>query len=198
MPPAFAAKYNARGSGEPAEALWFAVAASKGNSCKNCCMLWHPPTGTMRVLNSASPLCSNGGDAVTDAERYRAREALTLREKEARAGVLGCRRKKRGDEEEAAERLLVSTRKVAKPTAVAAAVAAALAAPDVARLNECVDRLKEAFDTWREMAQSRKGVPAQLTAGASQESSQSSPPSAPSTPGPVTPQRCSPRKHGHK
>ena len=104
---------------------------------------------------------------------------LTLWEKEARAGVLGARGKKRGHEEEAAERLPVSTRKVAKPTAVTAAVAAALAAPDVARLHECVDRLKESFDTWRDMAQSRK----------KKESSQSSPPSAPSTPGPVTPRR---------
>ena len=107
----------------PAEALWVAVAASKGTSCKNRCMLWPPPAGTIKMLNSASQLCSIGGDAVTDAERNGAREALTIREKEARAGVLGGRGKKRGDEEEAAERLPVSTRKVAKPTAVAAAVA---------------------------------------------------------------------------
>ena len=92
----------------------------------------------------------------------------------------------------------------AAATAARAELAAAQA--DVARLNERVDRLKESVDTWRDMvereAQSRKGAPTQLTAGAavlpSQESSQSSPPSAPSTPGPLTPQRCSPRKHGHK
>ena len=328
------------GSGETAEALWIAVAASKGTSCKNRPMLWHPPTGTMKVLNSASPLCSIGGDAVTDAERNGAREALTVREKEGRTGVLGGRGKKRRHEE-AAEHLPVSTRKGPKPTAVPAALAApapmgaadtdtlvasladvlpdriagplasgledhavpiakalashvatplaaalkaglgrdlatavrsilqqearrdrdrlqarvdqletaladsrshaqrladdnadlvrtrnaaqaaadteraaataaraelAAAQADVARLNERVDRLKESVDTWRDMvereAQSRKGAPTQLTAGAamlpSQESSQSSPPSAPSTPGPVTPQRCSPRKHGHK
>ena len=106
-------------------------------------------------------------------------EALTLRDKEGRAGVLGGRGKKRGHEEEAAERLPVRTRKVAKLSAVTTAVAAALAAPDMARLHECVDCLKEAFKTLRDMAQSRK----------KKESSQSSPPSAPSTPGPVTPQR---------
>ncbi len=90
--------YNAGGA--PAEALWVAVAASKGTSCKNRCMLWLPPAGTIKMLNSASQLCSIGGDAVTDAERNSAREALTLQEKEARAGVLGGRGKKRGHEEE--------------------------------------------------------------------------------------------------
>ena len=90
-------------------------------------MLWLPPAGTIKVLSSASQLCSIGADAVTDVERKGAREALTLQEKEARAGVLGGRGKKRGHEE-AAEWPPVSTRKVAKPTAVAAAIAAALAA----------------------------------------------------------------------
>ena len=63
-------------------------------------MLWLRPAGTIKMLSSVSQLCSIGGDAVTDVERKGAREALTLREKEARAGVLGARRKKRGHEEE--------------------------------------------------------------------------------------------------
>ena len=98
-------------SGAPAEALWVAVAASKGSSCKNRCMLWVPSagtSGTIKMLNSASQLCSIKGDAVTDAERNGAREALTLREKEARAGVPGGRGKKRGHEEDA-ERQPAST-----------------------------------------------------------------------------------------
>ena len=101
---------------------------------------------------------------------------------------------------------LVRTQNAAQAAATAARAELAAAQADVARLNKRVDRLKESVDTWQDMvereAQSRKAAPTQLTAGAamlpSQESSQSSPPSAPSTPGPVTPQRCSPRKHGHK
>ena len=61
-------------------------------------MLWLPPAGTIKMLSSVSQLCSIGADAVTDVERKGARE--TLREKEARVGVLGARGKKRGHEEE--------------------------------------------------------------------------------------------------
>ena len=41
-----------------AKALWVAVMATKGG---NRCMLWLPPAGTIKMLSSASQLCSIGG-----------------------------------------------------------------------------------------------------------------------------------------
>ena len=106
-------------------------------------MLWVPSAGTgstMKMLNSASQLRTIGGAAVTDAERDGAKDALKLWEKEARAGVLGGRGKKRGPGE-AGER-------PPEPSPMVAAVAAALAAPkmvDVADTHALVTSLVDAL-----------------------------------------------------
>ena len=87
-----------------------------------------------------SQLHTIGGAAVTDAERDGAKDALKLRDKEARASVLGGREKKRGPEE-AGER-------PPEPSPMVAAVATALAAPgtvDVADTDAVVTSLVDAL-----------------------------------------------------